>query len=86
MDGKDKEEPDAGGDERGDQEVGDGPDGDPAAHLGIETGGAGDEAGDDQREDHEFEESHEELSRVGDEMDSGVIKIQFTKGEAPKNT
>ena len=86
VDGEDKEESNAGGDEGGDQEVEDGPDGDPAAHLCIETGRAGDEAGDDQREDHELEKSHEELSWVGDKMDGREIKVQVTKGEAAKNT
>ena len=36
-----------------------------AAHLSIERGRASDETGNDQGEDHQLEEPHEELTRVG---------------------
>ena len=39
--------------------------------LGIQASRAGDEAGNDQGQDHEFEEAHEELARVGEEEDGG---------------
>ena len=73
MDDEDKEESNTGGDERGHQKVEDGPEGDHAAHLGIEAGRASDEAGDDERKYHQLEESHEELSRVGDQTDGRWI-------------
>ena len=73
VDDEDKEESNTGGDERGEEEVEDGPEGDHTTHLGIEAGRARDEAGDDEREDHQLEESHEELSRVGDQTDGRWI-------------
>ena len=73
VDDEDKEESNTGGDERGEEEVEDGPEGDHTTHLGIEAGRARHEAGDDEREDHQLEESHEELSRVGDQTDGRWI-------------
>ena len=74
MHGENESESDTGRDERGDQEVEDGPEGDHAAHLGIEAGRACDEAGNDERKYHQLEESHEELPRVGDQVDGGGIQ------------
>ena len=73
MDDQNKEQPHTGGQQRGHQEVEDRSEGDHAAHLGIEAGRACDEAGNDERKYHQLEESHEELSRVGDQTDGRWI-------------
>ena len=55
----DEDESHAGGDEGGGQEVGDGPEGDHAGHLGVEAGGSSDQAGDHKGKNHQLEKSHE---------------------------
>ena len=50
------------------------------AYLGIEAGRAGDEAGNDQGEDHELEQPHEELPRVRDHVD--VERVQLVEPES----
>ena len=42
----------------------------------------GDEGGDDQRQDHELEEPHEELARVGDVRDGQGVELGRPEGEA----
>ena len=79
MDDENKEESNTGGDQRGHQEVEDGPEGDHAAHLGVEAGRACDEAGNDERKGHQLDQSHKELPRVGDQLDFIGFKIQVVK-------
>ena len=82
MDGENQEESDAGGDKRGDEEVEDGPDGDHAAHLGIETGRASDETGNDEGKNHQLEKSHEELPGVGQQVDGGLSWLVVAESQA----
>ena len=81
MDDEDKEESNTGGDERGEEEVEDGPEGDHAAHLSIETGRASDETGNDEGKNHQLEKSHEELARVGQQVDGGVSRVPVAESE-----
>ena len=48
-------------------------------YLSVEAGRSGDEAGDDQGEDHELEQPHEELPGVGDHVD--VERVQLVEPE-----
>ena len=82
MNEKNQEEANTGGDERGGEEVEDGPEGDHAAHLGIEAGGASDEAGNDERKYHQLEKSHEELARVGYQVDGGGLRLPVAESQA----
>ena len=83
MNEKNQEEANTGGDERGGEEVEDGPEGDHAAHLGIEAGRASDETGDHEGKYHQLEKSHEELARVGYQVDGGVSGLIVTESQAP---
>ena len=82
MNSENQGEANRGGDERGGEEVEDGPEGDHAAHLSVETGRAGDEAGNDQRKYHQLEKSHEELARVGQKVDGGVSWLIVAESQA----
>ena len=48
-------------------------------YLSVEAGRSGDEAGDNQGEDHELEEPHEQLARVRDHVD--VERVQLVEPE-----
>ena len=50
------------------------------AHLGVEACRGGDEAGDDQGEDHELEQPHEELPGVRDHVD--IERVQLVEPES----
>ena len=82
MDSEHHGEANTGGDQRGDEEVEDGPEGDHAAHLGIEAGRASDETGDHEGKYHQLEKSHEELARVGYQVDGGVSGLIVTESQA----
>ena len=86
MDDEDPDEADQRSQKRRDQEVEDGPEGDHTAHLGVEAGRASDEAGDDERQSHQLDEPHEELSRVGDQGDGGLLQVEGTKEQTAKKT
>ena len=47
--------------------------------LGVEAGGPGDEAGDHQGQDHQLEQAHEELPRVGEQQDCRRWQEKRTK-------
>ena len=53
-----------------------------AAHLSIERGRARDEAGNDQGEDHQLQQPHEELARVGHQPDGLGGEVQLSQGDA----
>ena len=55
MDGYNQDQANAGGQEGGQEEVGDGAEGDHPAHLGVETGGARDQTGNHEGENHQLE-------------------------------
>ena len=82
MNEKNQEEANTGGDERGGEEVEDGPEGDHAAHLGIEAGGARDQACNYKGEDHQLEQPHEELPGVVDQDDGLLAGVEKSEGQA----
>ena len=86
MDADHEDQTNTGGEQRGDQEVEDGPEGDHAGHLGVETRGAGDQTRDHQGQDHQLEEPHEELARVGDDVDGEGVQLIIAKGQTSQNT
>lgn len=82
MDQQDQGQSQEGGNQGGGQEVDNGPEGNHAVHLGIETGRARNQAGDDQGQDHELEQPHEELSWIGDVVDRFQVQVKAPEEEA----
>ena len=82
----DQDESHTGGDEGSGQEVGDGPEGDHARHLGVEAGGSSNQAGDHEGKNHQLEKSHEELARVGDDGDGGGFQLIVAESQASQHT
>ena len=66
MNGNNQDQANTGGEEGGDNEEDNCAECDHSIHLGIEAGCSSDKTGDDKRQDHQLQESHEKLSRVGD--------------------
>lgn len=51
-------------------------------HFGIQTGRAGNQAGDDQGEYHELEQTHKEFTGIGDKHDGVAMQLQRAQREA----
>lgn len=86
VDGDDQDEAHGGGQQGGEEEVGDGAEGDHSAHLGVEAGRARDQAGNHQGENHQLEEPHEELAGVGDDVDDELAGLIVTKTQTANNS
>ena len=82
MDGDHQDESHAGGQQGGEEEVGDGAEGDHSAHLGVEAGGACDQACNHKWENHQLEKPHEELARVGDDVDGEERELIVSETES----
>ena len=52
------------------------------SYLSVQRCRASDEAGDDQREDHQLEEPHEQLSRVGHQSDGLRGQLELSQSQA----
>ena len=52
------------------------------SYLCVERSRARDEAGDDQGEDHQLQQPHEELARVGHQSDGLGGQVQLSQGDA----